>query len=74
MRCFIYSQHTTNAGNILYYTPANYDNEDMKFLENSADFVEYQEKDVPFVKEVLIKSKNLFDIKAGKNIIKFFEG
>jgi len=74
MRCFIYSQHTTLAGNILYYTPANYDNEDIEDLENSADFVEFKEEDVPFAKEVLMKSKNMFDIKVGKNVIKFFEG
>jgi len=74
MRCFIYSRHTTNAGNIFYYTPANYDNEDIEDLENSADFVEFKEEDVPFAKEVLMRSKNMFDIKVGKNVIKFFEG
>ena len=73
MRCFVYSQHTSMAGRIFYYNPNSFDDDDIEYLENSADLIEYTEKDVPFLKSVLATSKNLYDRKAARNVIEFFE-
>lgn len=72
MRCFVYTQFTTLAGRVLNYNPEHFKDGDFSWLENSSDFMEFTKDDIPFLRQALMKSHNLFDIRAAKNVLRFF--